>query len=354
MAENGPIENLAKRISHDLLSRFKWQQLGPCDQDFPCDNEDKHKPDGKKQKHNHPVDVVFSYKDPYLNKIIYLNTDLKSYKAGSISASKIEPVLDSLAKTIECAKYSSAWSEKYNFSQIDCEIRGLLFVFNHDNQLQHDFYDFFNPPKPAKGRRDKAVNLDKVSLCAGQQIHIIDPFLINYMLTVTNDMNDMIARNEFPREEYGFYYPQLTFHKVAVIEKHLPATIEVLSSPFMIVKHDAVYKFDRAKNSEVEIYPEGFVIYYNRKGNSDNEFFYLLDLLSNYQILDGVNRIRIRLAYREKDDKVLSHFQRGVEKYSHEYGLDDEAKKRLEGIDVKVVSSVKEFFSAEVISWELK
>ncbi|HCS0918382.1 TPA: hypothetical protein OPY23_004564, partial [Salmonella enterica subsp. enterica serovar Typhi] len=55
-----------------------------------------------------------------------------------------------------------------------------------------------------------------------------------------------------------------------------------------------------------------------------------------------------------KDERILSHFQRGVEKYAHEYGLDEEAKKRLEDLDVKVVSTVKEFFSAEVISWEPK
>ena len=64
---------------------------------------------------------------------------------------------------------------------------------------------------------------------------------------------------------YGFYYPQLTFHKVAVTEKYLPATIEVLSSPFMIIKHGAVYKFNRAKGIEEEVYPEGFVVYYNKK-----------------------------------------------------------------------------------------
>lgn len=352
MAENGPIEKLAKRISEELLCRFKWEQHGPRDRDFLCDNEDQHKPENKKQKHTHPVDVVFSYKDPYLNKVIYLNTDLKSYKAGSISPSNIETALSSLAKTIECAKYSSEWSEKYNFSQIDCEVRGLLFVFNHDNQLQHDFYEFFNPPKPEKGRRDKAVNLEKIPLIAGQQIHIIDPFLINYMLSVTGDMDKMIAQKEFPDEDYGFYYPQLNVHKVAVTEKYLPATMEVLASPFMIVKHGAVYKYNRSKGVEEKTYPEGFVVYYNQIGNTDNEFFYLLDVLSNYQILDGINKIRIRFAHREKDQRILSHFTRGVEKYAHEYGLDADAKKRLEELDVKVLSSVKEFFSAEVISWE--
>ncbi|MCX9457452.1 hypothetical protein GOU96_17370 [Vibrio sp. R-1] len=352
--ENGPIEDLAKRISQDLFSRFKWQQQGPYDQDFACDNEEQHKPDGKKQSHTHPVDVVFSYKDPYLNKVIYLNTDLKSYAKGSIDAKKIESTLVSLAKTIECARYSSEWSEKYNFSQVDCEIRGLLFVFNHDNQLQHNFYDFFYPPKPEKGRRKQAVNLDNIPLCPGQQIHIIDPFLINYMLTVTNDMNDMIARGVFPKQDYGFYYPQLTMHKVAVTDKYLPATIETLFAPFMLVKHGAVYEYNRDTKKEEEIYPEGFVVYYNEKANSDNEFFYLLDLLSNYQILDGINKIRIRIAYREKNDRVMSHFHRGVEKYAHEYGLDEEAKLKLKKLEVEVISSVKEFFSSEVLSWDLK
>lgn len=353
MAENGPIEDLAKRVSQDIFSRFKWELVGPCDQDFICDNEEKHKPVDKKQKHTHPVDVVFSYKDPYLNKVIYLNTDLKSYSKNSIKISQIEGALVSLARTIECAKYSAEWSEKYNFSQIDHEIRGLLFVFNHDNQLQHNFYDFFNPPKPQKGRRrSQAVNLEKIPLCEEQQIHIIDPFLINYMLTITNDMNDMIARKEFPYKEYGFFYPQLTFHKVTVTEEYLPATIEVLSAPFMLIKHGAVYNYNKAKGIEEEVYPEGYVVYYNRIGNSDDEFFYLLDLLSNYQILNGLNKIRIRFAYHQKNERILSHFKRGIEKYAHEYSLDEEAKRKLGDLDVKVISSVKEFFSAEVTSWE--
>lgn len=354
MAENGPIEDLAKIVSSDLFNRFKWQQHGPIDQDFSCDDEKNHKPAKKTQSHTHPVDVVFSYKDPYLNRIIYLNTDLKSYSKGSLSVTKIEGALKSLAQTIECAQYSPEWAEKYNFSQIDSEVRGLLFVFNHDNQLQHDFYEYFNPPKPRSGRRNKAINLDKIPIGAGQQIHIIDPFMINYMLTITNDLNELIANSQFPKSDYGFYYPQLTFHKVTVVDKHLPATIEVLSSPFMIIKHDAVYEYNDDKKMKEEVHPEGFVIYYNRKGDDDNEFFYLLDLLSNYQILDGKNKIRIRLAFREKYDSVVSNFRRGIEKYAHEYGLDENAKKMLDGIEFKVISAVKEFYSSQVISWDLK
>lgn len=34
MAENGPIEELAKIVSSKIFERFKWKISGPCDQDF--------------------------------------------------------------------------------------------------------------------------------------------------------------------------------------------------------------------------------------------------------------------------------------------------------------------------------
>ncbi len=143
MAENGPREEIAKVVSSDLLSIFKWEQYGPYDQDFPCRKQDKHLDKEKKQKHTHPVDVVFGYKDPYSNKNVLFNTDLKSYGKGSISPTKIEEALTSLAKTIDCAENSSHWQAKYLIPAGDFEVRGLLFVYNHDNQYQKGFYDFF-------------------------------------------------------------------------------------------------------------------------------------------------------------------------------------------------------------------
>ena len=145
MAENGPREEIAKNVSSKLLSIFKWEQYGPYDQDFPCRKQDKHLDKVKNQKHTHPVDVVFGYKDPYSNKNILFNTDLKSYGKGSISPTKIEEALISLAKTIDCAENSTHWQTKYLIPAGDFEVRGLLFVYNHDNQYQKGFYDFFYP-----------------------------------------------------------------------------------------------------------------------------------------------------------------------------------------------------------------
>lgn len=353
MAENGPIEELAKIVSSKIFERFKWNISGPCDQDFTCIDEDNHKPPEKKQSHTHPVDVVFSYKDPYLNKTILLNTDLKSYSKGSINTDMIESALSSLGKTIACAQYSDEWREKYKICSGDSEVRGLLFVYNHDNDFEHNFYDFFHPPKPTGNRRrPKSVKLDNISVSEDQQIHIIEPKSISYMLSIISDMNELIRDNQFPRDEYGFYYPQLTYHKVIVTDEFLPATIESLTAPFLIIKHDAVYSYDRKSQTEREVYPAGYVVYYNRPGSSDMEFYYLFDLLTNYQILNGKNNIRIRIATSDRNDSIRSHFSRALQKYALDWNYDESAKEKLLSMELHLVPAVKEFYSTEERSWE--
>lgn len=354
MAENGPIEELAKIISDKIFDRFHWKRVGPCDRDFPCEKESAHKPENKKQSHTHPVDTVFCYKDPYLNKIIYLNTDLKSYKKGSIQPKHIEAALNSLANTIDCARHSSIWNEKYDTEVGQFEIRGLLFVYNHDNSYEHNFYEYFNPEKLAGAKRKPpSVNMDKIKIQSNQQIHIIEPNIICYLLSMISDMNEMITEGTFPRgKEYGFYYPQLTYHKVLVDDKYLPATIEQLTAPFLIIKHDPVFEHCREKNSYIERHPEGYIVYYNRPGDSDLEFLYLFDMLSNYQILNLDNIIRIRVASKNRNDSIRSNFKRALEKFSHEWDFDSHAKEKLNKIELHLVPTVKEFYSSEEISWD--
>ncbi|AIW15087.1 hypothetical protein VITU102760_21840 [Vibrio tubiashii] len=352
MAENGPIEEVAKIVSSKLFERFKWSQYGPYDQDFPCRKENEHKPKDKQQKHTHPVDVVFSYKDPYLNKTIYLNTDLKSYAKASINVGMIEGALTSLANTIDCAQNSTDWQDKYRVCNSNFEVRGMLFVYNHDNLSKKDFYEFFYPPKPSGNRkRPKSVKLDKIKLPKNKQIHIIEPRLIDYMMTLVSDMNELISESTFPKDDYGFYYPQLTYHKVTNTKHNLPATIELLASPFLIIKHGPVEEYDKRKGCLCEVSPEGFIVYYNREGSKDLEFLYLLDTLSKFQILDGSNRIQIRVAHPNRDKSIRTNFRRAVEKYAHDWGYDEEAKEYLDSIQLTTVPLVKQFYCTEEISW---
>ncbi|WP_270830451.1 hypothetical protein [Aeromonas sp. QDB63] len=354
MAENGPIEELAKIISKEIFDRFLWKRVGPGDQDFDCVNEAEHKPQDKAQKHTHPVDVVFSYKDPYLNKTIYLNTDLKSYSKKTITVKKIEDALISLANTIDCATYSEFWEEKYITEVGNYDIRGLLFIYNHDNEFTHNFYHYFNPPKPeGKARRPNSINTSRINIKENQQIHIIEPGIINYMMTLLSDMDSLIAKSEFPSEGgYGFFYPQLTYHKILVNEQHLPATIELLTSPFLIIKHDEVMGVN-TKTMTVELKnAEGYIVYYNRSGDTDLEFMYLFELLANYQILNFKNKIKIRIASLNRSASIISNYKRAVEKYAHEWGYDSDAKKYLDNIELFLIPTVKSFYSSEALSWE--
>lgn len=73
MSETGNIEELAKIVSGDIFKWFKWKVCALKDADWKC-VIDSHK------KNTHPSDVVYYYDDPYSGDVIYINTDLKSYK----------------------------------------------------------------------------------------------------------------------------------------------------------------------------------------------------------------------------------------------------------------------------------
>ncbi|MCQ4437276.1 hypothetical protein NO135_19980, partial [Clostridioides difficile] len=85
--ETSAIAKMAVRVSDDLFEWFRWKRIPLPDLNFDCVKTATHAP--SKDKHTHPVDAVFHYTDPYLNKIIYMNTDLKSYASGSIDANGI-------------------------------------------------------------------------------------------------------------------------------------------------------------------------------------------------------------------------------------------------------------------------
>ena len=99
-------------------------------------------------------------------------------------------------------------------------------------------------------------------------------------------------------------------------------------------------------------FSEGYLIYYKRPGNSAEEFVYLLDILSGYQILDGQHRIRIRLTHPSVNDDSRSNFKRAINLYAHEWGFDIHKLNRLQSIALEVVEVQKYSFSRVVIGWE--
>lgn len=349
--ETSTIAKMAEYVSNEILDWFRWKRVQLPDQNFDCVKAATHAP--KKDNHTHPVDVVFWYLDPYLNKIVYFNTDLKSYAKGSIDASRIIPALKSLAQTIDCARVSEEWEKRYILDETPHEVRGMLFVYNHDAEYDKSFYDLLTEPRERRGSKTKKPpRLDAIPLQDGQSIHIVEPLLINYLSTVVADAQRLHAEGTFPEKAYEFFYPDLKLAKTSGAKLERPATVEVLAGPYLIIRHDKVIKYNEASGTTEERYPEGYVIYYNRPGDSAEEFIYFLDILSGYQIIDGLHRIRVRMAHNSPALDAHSNFKRAISLYAQDWGFDGHKLARLQEIEFSHIEISKYSFSRVNIGWE--
>ena len=341
--ETEKIARLAELVSSDIFNFFRWKKEGPANLNFACVKKETHAP-LKKSEHTHPTDVVFKYADPYLNKAIYLHTDLKSYAVGSITLDSIKKALKSLGKTIDCARASPEWQTRYHLAKREkYEIRGMLFVYNHDDEYDKNFYDHF---KDYKG--------ENLHIKDSQQVHIVEPSLINYLKTLQLDVNALRAEGKFPKENYTFYYPDLVLHKANGEYWDRAATAELIASPYMIIHHKEVMSYCEKAKDVTETYSEGYLIYYRRDGSTEIEFRYLFDALSRFQILNANKdlKIRIRVANRHHHSSILSNFNAAINSYVTEWGEDENRKRKLQAIELEIVNHAIPNYKPEAIGWE--
>ncbi len=347
--ETAAIAEMAKKVSEDLFKFYKWDFVDLYDQNFPCHKLEKHTKD--KTSHTHPVDVVLGYIDPYLNRKVLFNTDLKSYAKGSLTSYKVRQTLKSLAHTISCANSSDVWQDRYILEQeINTEIRGMLFTYNHDGGYEKKFFDYFDPGK--KDDNKGSVSVEGVPLDEDMMIHIIDPLLIQYMTTVKHDISTLSFDNKFPRgsENFSFFYPELHLHKTGGDKKSRPATVEMLSAPFMIIEHEST-KVPNSQGVLEEVYERGYIVYCNIPFSNVIEFEYLFDVLSKYQMLDDGHSLRIRVAHHHPHQNLESLFQTAKTNYINSWQLTSSAK--LDRIELKRCNQIQTTFSEIEIGWEM-
>ena len=351
MAETSNIAKMAETISESIFKWFKWDHIPIKDLNFKCHKGEAHS-SSTKEKLTHPVDTIFKYKDPYKGIDIFFNTDLKSYKKSSITANSLREALNSLARTIDCADGSDEWRKRYAFNTHSFEIRGLLFVYNHDGEFHTDFSTIFKPKVGQNGKLVGGINIGNIPLRPGQQLHIIEPLLIQYMRTIISDMDRLHREGTFPEKSYSFYYPDLLQHKLKGDTQNHPATIELISGPYMIIKHDEVTKWCETEKKPVTKFGKGYVIYYNQYGENFLEFIYLFDMLTNLQILrTKEHKVRIRVAYRKPFEDILSTFESAVYQYSQRLGGDEYKLEVLKSIEIEIIEQTKEVFSTNDIGW---
>jgi hypothetical protein len=325
MSETINTSYAANLISENIFSTFKWELHELHDQNLECEFKE-HK------KKTHPCDCVFHYVDPYTGKTLYFNTDLKSYAKKSITSSTIKTALDSLAMSIHCAGVSESWQKAYlnQSSDLDHEIRGFLFVYNHDNNYSNDFHEQFSE-----------INLTTFPIAKGNFIHFMGPKQIEDCYSIACDINICIGKMKI--EKYTFWYPDMMMHKVKHGEYwEQPATIEQLSSPILITKYE---KNDGKK---------GYLIYYKRAGNEIDEFVYLIDMLSHYQILSEELQITLKFIGQDRDSNIMANFKNAKLKYMQIWNMDEVRENQLNLIVPERVTRHSEHYNIGELGWSEK
>lgn len=336
--ETANIADVAKMVFKDIFKIFKWVDVGCYDENFLCHKEKEHsgKTSGKGFKYEHPSDCVFYYFDPYKNQRIYHQVDLKSYAAKTITKDKIYEAIFSLAKTIDCARGSKPWQDKYIHGSVSHSVRGMLFIYNHDGEFDKDFYGHLNQ-----------VKMDKIPLKKGQIIHVIDPLRIKYLCSVVADIKHLSYENEIPKD-YSFFYPDLFLHKSSGDDDSYPATVELLTAPYMILKFN---NFGFEKDGEYIKNSSGYVVYYNKDGSTHNEFMYLLDSLSRFQLINSKETIKIRVAHHSPSENLMANYKRAKETYLEDWGLDEFKRVCLDRIEFGLVQNSIPNYSPGFLAW---
>jgi len=334
MAETANISAIAKKIATDIFGVFFWKLYAQNDANFSC-VLDHHLTDTGEQKLTHPGDVVFYYYDPYLNKQIYLHTDLKSYGKSSINQKKIRAALNSLAWTVECAHVSPTWRTKFlKEDQEIYEVRGLLLVANHDNQAPRKFAELLSK-----------ISKTNIAVAESQVLHVLGPDAITDLYAVATDIKLLKHDNSLPAN-YRFFYPDLTLWKRhSADDERTGATIELLMSPFFIIKHGAVVVDGNPLTNA------GSLVYYSRKGETVEEFVYLLDSLSRYQLVNSKEQIRIRAFNPERSPEIKNNFDKAKVRYCSSWGFEGNREAEINAITIDSVQQNNPNYSPDEIGW---
>ncbi len=284
---------------------------------WACEEQERHR------AKSHPSDIVFYYDEPYTLARTYVNCDLKSYAKGTIKTGNVRAAIESLARALTCAEKSDEWRSKYIHNDVSPEICGLLFVYNHDGEYDNDFDALLS-----------GVKHDNLDIPKKSKIVVFGPKDIFWLNNVRNEIVQMRGTGKLPVREYcSFLYPNLVRKKNIQLEQAKAATLEMLSAPWIILSYN---------NPNIQNY-RSFVIFYKRRGESVEEFRYLIDYLMHYQVLLYKTDIWIRTL--DPHPHAPAFFGKAINQYIEECKGGTEIKDRLSSIKFNQMNQVQTKFS---------
>ena len=319
MAETQNIAEMAEKISSEIFSIFNWEKVGPTNVNWECIVKEH-------DKERHPSDVVFTYKEPYLSKRTYLNVDLKSYGKHTITSLSIQTALKNLALAIECAQNSKDWADKYKAYDENFIVHGLLFIYNHDGSYDKDFSEQL-----------KFVKRETIRIPKGRKIFVLGPSDISFLASVTANILMERGKKQLPDHSLcKFYYPDLVAKRANSLDNN-PATIEMLTSPYIAMK----YELDNKRVMR---------LYYRKSGEKLEEFLYLFDYLFHYQQLQECNEIILYVFKPHKNANSI--FEKAKKIYADDNNNTKEVLSILEKVKYKSLIHIIEKFSDVEIGLE--
>ncbi|SAK48693.1 hypothetical protein AWB80_01255 [Caballeronia pedi] len=280
---------MATELSDKVFKHFYWSKVGPENVPWECVKTEH-------DKTVHPTDVVFAYDDPYRETVVYLNFDLKSYSKSSITPGALRDALVSLGMAVDCAPISEEWTRKYCRPGEGADIKGVLFVYNHDGDYQRSTKDLL-----------EHVFDEPVKIPTGVDVHVIGPKDVQYLYDVAAQISRHRGDGILPvLADCSYFHPDVSHPvrdraRIARKEWQLPITIEMILAPWQMLKY---------RTGE----GEGLKIFYRGEGASFQEFLYLLDYMVLYQILSRFRQIEI-LMTSEANENFTAHFEQAIQSY---------------------------------------
>jgi hypothetical protein len=322
VSETANIAEFAAIVSGEVFANLGWERVGAVDQNWPCTRPEEH------DCSTHPSDVVFRYDDPFNNKAIYVNADLKSYKSNSIELARISGAIKSLARSVECANASADWQDLYLRGSESHDVVGMLFVLNNDGQYTPERWP----------RLLNSLEPDDVAISARNRLFLLGPQDVTDIASVTDDLVRLRGKNVLPLKDYcNFLYPDCRLLKPR--KTRWPAlSLEAAYSSWIIVH----YEFP----DESPPHRQGLVIYYKGPGVDQYEFSYFIDYLFNYQVFSDYKNIQVRLVNCGKSGALL--FEKAKSLYAMQNLADKEAS-RLKAVSVESILQLsRPLYEAEI------
>lgn len=316
MAETANIAKLAELLANKVFPVFGWKMTGSTNQNWPCEKQTEH------QRQTHPSDVVFFYDEPYSLHRTYVNCDLKSYAKGSITTGAVLSAMESLASSLACAEISATWGEMYLDKDVNASIVGLLFVYNHDGEYDKNFDSVLS-----------SLKHEKIKVPKGSRIVILGPRQIQWLDNVRHEIVYMRGEKQLPDEgSCRFHYPELVRRKNVQRVQARAATLEMLTGPWITLEY--------GQRGTAQF---GYVIFYRRRGESIEEFLYVLDYLMHYQMVDEGIAIKLRLL--DPDPNAPAHFKRAINEYVDAYDGGEAMAALLNKIEYSSITNIVSQFS---------